>query len=80
MSKVLELELHPERFYVVAAGLQHVIGAPDTPKVRRMLEGRHFDEVLCKNGDQRVRLRCVRVFFDPHTKVLKWRIEMGGVL
>ena len=80
MTRVLELTMHSERYYIVAAGLQHVIGFPDTPKVRVMLEGKHFDEVLCTDGVESARLRCVRVFFDPHTKTNKWRVELGAVL
>ena len=80
MNGVLELTMHEERHYIVAAGLQHVIGLPDTPKVRRLLEGRHFDEVVCVCGDRQARLRCVRVYFDPHTRILKWRVELGEVL
>lgn len=80
MSDVLELTMHSERYYIVAAGLQHVIGFPDTPKVRAMLEDRHYDVVLCTDGVEFARLRCVRVFFDSHTKVNKWRVELGEVL
>ena len=80
MSEVLELELRAGRFAVVAAGLQHVIGLPNTPEVRGRLGTGRFDEVLCRCGDERARLRCVRVFYDPHTKVNKWRVELGEVL
>jgi hypothetical protein len=80
MSKVLGLQVPAERFYVIAAGLQRVVGMPDTPSMRKLLEGKRFKEVVFTSGDESVRLRCVRVFFDPHTKELKWRIELGEVL
>lgn len=78
--KVLRLTLEPERFNMVAAGLQFVIGRPDTPKVRTLLWNKHFDEVLCHCGEMQVRLHCVRVYHDPHIKLDQWRIELGEVI
>ena len=75
--KTLTIELPPERFAVVSEGLVYVIGQPDTPEWRRRLKGKHFDEVRCTCGDMHARLRCVRVFFDDHTRKDKWRIELG---
>ncbi|MBU8871365.1 MAG: hypothetical protein KOO60_10925 [Gemmatimonadales bacterium] len=77
---MLRLTLEPERFNMVAAGLQLVIGRPDVPKFRTMLFNRKFDEVLCFCDDMQVRLRCVRVFHDPHIKLDQWRIELGEVI
>ena len=76
----LELALEPERFGMVAAGLQYVIGRPDTPEWQGSLADRHFDDVLCTCGTMSARLHCVRTFYDAHTKQDKWRIELGTVV
>lgn len=72
----LTVELPPERYECVAAGFVFVIGQPDTPEWRARLEGQHFDYVVCTCGTASARLRCRRVFFDEHTRVNKWRIEL----
>lgn len=77
---VLELELPLERFHMVAAGLQFVIGRPDTEEWLYLLWDKHFDEVLCRCDDMTARVRCVRVFYDDHIKLNKWRIELGKVI
>jgi hypothetical protein len=79
-AAVLELELPLERFHMVAAGLQFMIGRPDTEEWLYLLWDKRFDEVLCRCGDMTARVKCKRVYYDDRIKDEKWRIELGEVI